>query len=118
MSTLIKHIGNKLKELRSAAGMTQTDLASALDVTPNTVSRWEGGVNQPSVTDLDRIARILEQPIWALLPSELKPATEEQQALLSATGDLPPEDLEELRRYAEFVRARRALKTGKKHKAT
>lgn len=114
MSTLIKHIGSKIKELRSAAGMTQTDLASALKVTPNTVSRWEGAVNQPSVVDLERIARTLEQPIWAFLPSDLKPATEEQQALLSATGDLPPEDLEELRHYAEFVRARRAMRSGKK----
>lgn len=114
MSTLIEHIGNKIKELRTAAGMTQTELATALKVTPNTVSRWEGAVNQPSVIDLDRIARALEQPIWALLPSELKPATEEQRALLSATGDLPAEDIEELQRYADFVRTRRALQAAKK----
>jgi len=114
MSSLIKHIGLKIKDLRSAAGLTQTQLAEALKVTPHTVSRWEGAVNQPSVTDLDRLARLLHKPIWAFLPSDLEPATEEQQALLSATGDLPPEDIEELRRYAEFVRARRALKAGKK----
>jgi len=116
MSALSKHIGNKIKELRTATGMKQTDLAKALDVTPNTVSRWEGAVNQPSVTELDRLSRVLGQPIWAFLPSELKPATEEQQLLLSATGDLPAEDLEELRRYADFVRARRALKKPEKQK--
>lgn len=118
VSDLMRHIGNKIKELRSAGGLTQTDLATALGVTPNTVSRWEGAVNQPSVTDLDRIARILKKPIWALLPSDLEPATEAQQALLSATGDLPPEDLAELLRYADFVRARQTLKKPRKGKAS
>ncbi len=114
MNTLTTYIGNKIKELRSAVGMTQSALAAELEVTPHTVSRWEGAVNQPSVVDLERIARTLHRPIWAFLPSELAPPTDEQKALLSATGDLPAEDLEELTAYAEFVRARRALRAGKK----
>ena len=110
MSELAKHIANKIKDLRLAAGMTQTELAGRLKVTPNTISRWESTTYQPTVNDLDRIARVFEQPIWALLPSEVQPASEKQKLLLSATGDLPPEDIEELARYADFVRARRAIK--------
>lgn len=116
MSELSTYIASKIKGLRSAAGMTQTDLAKALKVTPNTVSRWESEKYQPTVADLDRLARVLQEPIWAFLPSDLKPATEEQQILLSATGDLPAEDIEELRRYADFVKARRAIKKPKKQK--
>ena len=114
MSTLSQHIASKIKDLRTAAGLTQTDLAKAIEVTPNTVSRWESAKYQPTVADLDQLARVFEEPIWAFLPSDLKPATEEQQLLLSATGDLPAEDIEELRMYADFVRARRALKKPKK----
>jgi len=99
--------------------MSQDDLAKKMKTTANTISRWETGVYQPTVGDLDKLARIFEQPIWAFFPVEVKPPTEAHQSLLSATGDLPKEDLDELRRYADFIRAGNALKklkTPKKQK--
>lgn len=113
MSDINSYIAKRLKDLRTAAKLSQTALAAQLGVTPNTVSRWEGGVYQPSLADLDRLARVFERPITVFLPSEHLPVSEEQSALLSATGDLPPEDLEELRRYADFVRARHTLRKKK-----
>jgi transposase InsO family protein len=46
--------------------------------------------------DLDRLARAFDRPIAVFLPANSQPVSEEQSALLSATGDLPPEDIEEL----------------------
>lgn len=36
--------GEKLKEKRTALGLTQAHLAEILDVKPNTVARWERGL--------------------------------------------------------------------------
>jgi transcriptional regulator with XRE-family HTH domain len=36
--------GEKLKEKRTALGLTQAQLAEILDVKPNTVARWERGL--------------------------------------------------------------------------
>ena len=114
MTEAIKQIARKIKELREAARMSQTDLARVLDITPNTISRWENATYKPRIDDLEKLARAFKQPIWVFFPSEVEPPTEAQRALLSATGDLPAEDLEELTRYADFVRARRQYKGAKK----
>ncbi len=108
------YIAKKIRELRIASGLTQTQLAQKLKVTPNTVSRWESGTYRPRTSDLELLARAFGQAIWVFFPSEVKPATEQHRALLSATGDLPPEDIDELIRYADFVRMRRALEKKKR----
>lgn len=108
------HIAQKIRELREACRISQTDLAGMLGVTPNTVSRWESGTYKPKIEDLERIARAFDKPIWALLPGDAGPRNEAQQILLSKTGDLPPEDIDELVRYADFVRARQSTKRKKK----
>jgi len=107
---LYHHIGDRIRSNREALGWTQEKLAAELGVTPNTVSRWETATYRPSALDLDSLARILGIDIWAFFPSSVEAPTEEQKALLSATGDLPPDDIEELKRYASFIRARKALK--------
>ena len=62
---------------------------------------------------VDRLARLFGIAIWGLFPPTVEAPTEAQRALLSATGDLPEEDLEELQRYADFIRARKTLRRGK-----
>ena len=110
MSGITEHIAKKIKELRVASGLTQGQLARKIHVTPNTVSRWESGEYKPKIEDLERLSRVLDRPLWAFMPGDTGPATEDQKALLSATGDLPSEDIEEMIRYAEFVRQRRTLR--------
>jgi transcriptional regulator with XRE-family HTH domain len=113
---LYQYIGNKIRIFRTDYKMSQEDLAKKMKTTANTISRWETGVYQPTVGDLDKLARIFGQPIWAFFPVEVRPPTEAHQTLLSATGDLPKEDLEELQRYADFIRAGNALKKLKRTK--
>lgn len=104
-------IGTKIRDLRGKT-VTQEQLAETLGVAPNTISRWETAVYRPSPAELDRLARFFQVGVWSFFPAPESPDTEAQRALLSATGDLPKEDLEELQRYADFIRLRKSLPKG------
>ena len=49
-------LGNKIKQLRLKAGLTQEQLASALNMSPQAVSKWEMGAGYPDVALLPVIA--------------------------------------------------------------
>lgn len=56
-------IVNRVKELRTAAGMTQKALADQLGVTVPTVSKWELGQRTPELERVFRMAMIFGVPI-------------------------------------------------------
>lgn len=60
-------IGERLKELRKASDVTQTALADALGVHPQTVSKWERGVSEPDISQLGDLAAALGVPLETLL---------------------------------------------------
>ena len=47
-----------LRRLRTAKHMTQEQTAQALDISPQTVSRWECGTTAPDISMLPRLARL------------------------------------------------------------
>ncbi len=53
------NFGNFLCMLRESKGMTQADVASILDVTPASVSKWENGSSKPRVEVLFKLSEIL-----------------------------------------------------------
>lgn len=116
MTKIYKSIGDKIRELRqSQPGLSQEKLAEAIGTTPNTVSRWETATYKPSVADLENLSRYFGVSISHFFP-DMK-TDDKVQALLSATGDLDEEDIDELVRYAQFRRARKQLEQkGKKKK--
>ena len=50
----------KLASLRKRQGLSQQDLADALEVSRQTVSKWETGVTAPSTENLLRIGKLLD----------------------------------------------------------
>ena len=50
--------GEKIKELRTARGWTQADLARRLGITRNGVNSWEQGLSVPSPAPLVELAKI------------------------------------------------------------
>ena len=109
---LLDQIAAKIRDLRinynSGEGLSQESLATHLKVAPNTISRWETGTYRPSVKDLERISRFFGVSMISFFPSELGGEEEDEnlKALLRAARQLHPADLEELRKYAEFRKAR------------
>ena len=47
---------NNLKNLRTEREITQADLAQALSTTEKTISHWETGYSEPSISQLVTIA--------------------------------------------------------------
>jgi transcriptional regulator with XRE-family HTH domain len=52
-------LGERLRELRKRAGMTQEELAGCIDVHLNTISRWENGIDTPKTLKIKRLAEAL-----------------------------------------------------------
>lgn len=109
---LLDHIAARIRDLRVAynhgEGLSQDSLATHLKVAPNTISRWETGTYRPSVKDLERISRFFGVSINSFFPSDTLDTEEDEnlKALLRTARQLHPADVEELRKYAEFRRAR------------
>ena len=109
---LLDYIAARLKELRvsynNGEGLSQESLAIELGVAANTISRWETGIYRPAVTDLEKLSRFFGVSIHSFFPSEMVGEDEDEdlKALLRTARQLHPADLEELRKYAEFRRAR------------
>jgi transcriptional regulator with XRE-family HTH domain len=112
---LLDHVAEQIKELRrhynSGEGVSQDVLARELDVAPNTISRWETGTYRPSLEDLEKLARFFGVSIISFFPQDdIELVNDDLQALLRTARKLDPEDLDELRKYAEFRHARRMYK--------
>ncbi|MBR4881011.1 MAG: helix-turn-helix transcriptional regulator, partial [Clostridia bacterium] len=50
------NLGAKLTALRLEKGVTQDDVANALDISNKTVSKWENGSSSPDIEMLVRIS--------------------------------------------------------------
>lgn len=113
--SLLKYVGEQVKELRkhynSGEGISQEALARQLNVAPNTISRWETGTYRPRLEDLENLSRFFGVSIISFFPQEeVEPTNDDLQALLRTARKLAPDDLEELRKYAEFRQARSIYK--------
>jgi len=128
---LLDYVVARIKDLRvsynSGEGLSQEALAAHLKVASNTISRWETGTYRPSLKDLERISRFFGVSMMSFFPEDMIDDDEDEnlKALLRTARQLHPSDLEELRKYAEFRKARgiyqgktrpRAGRKGGKHK--
>lgn len=63
-------VGDKIKLYRENKKMTQNEIASILDVSPATVSKYESGALEPSIESLKRLAELFQITIDELLNDE------------------------------------------------
>lgn len=66
---LLEDIGSVIKTYRSRLGFTQNDLAAALQISAQAVSKWERGENAPDIAMLPQLSEILGVSIDTLLCS-------------------------------------------------
>ena len=64
MKDLLRGLGGRIKEIRKARGVTQETLAERIEMSPQYLSRIEGGHQSPSVEMLAKLADTLEVELW------------------------------------------------------
>lgn len=60
-------IGSNLKKLRSEKGLSQKELADALNVSPQAVSRWENDEVEPDISTLNKLSEIFNVSVDELI---------------------------------------------------
>ena len=56
---MIEELGKRIRSQRERLGLKQRDVANALQISPQAVSKWERGENAPDVAVLGALARLL-----------------------------------------------------------
>ena len=70
-------VGSRIRTLREAAGLTQSELAATAYVTRQSVGNWERGNTLPDVQSLQLVAKALNTTVDGLLGDELPDMLEE-----------------------------------------
>lgn len=103
--SIYKRVGNRMQQARQQArggkGYTQQELASLLDVSSVTLSRWETGSRNPSFEVLERFAQLVEKPLSFFFEEEPQEDTYDQ-LLLRITDKLDEEEKQDILAYARF----------------
>ena len=68
-----KKVGVLISNLRKEKGMTQRELAEAMNLSDRTISKWERGMGCPDVSLLNVLSKILEVDIENILTGNLIP---------------------------------------------
>lgn len=57
---MVTKFQNRLKELRTAQGLSQKDLGKAIGATYSAISYWETGVNEPKISHVIALAKFFD----------------------------------------------------------
>ena len=68
-------LGERLAQLRTQAGLSQDDLAERLDVSRQSVSKWETGASVPGLDNLVKLSRLFGVPLDELVQGRPSPLT-------------------------------------------
>jgi transcriptional regulator with XRE-family HTH domain len=68
------HVGNRLRELRCLAGLSQTALGRSVGVTFQQIQKYEKGANRVSASRLWDFASLLGAPVESFFPATSPPA--------------------------------------------
>lgn len=119
-------LGDRLRLLRKALGLSQAEFAAKLGVKQRAISHWERGDTEPSFKTLQKISEIWSvNPVWLFkgegpmflheaepersLPPDLAEALKNPrlQKILLLLKDLPEEEIEEVYRNLQKTKRQR-----------
>ncbi|MBO4473899.1 MAG: helix-turn-helix transcriptional regulator [Clostridiales bacterium] len=100
--------GQLITELRKEKGLTQKQLADALNVTDKAVSKWERGLSFPDISMLEPISELLGVSIMEILAGERQTGDgtlmqKEAQDLIQASVELSDEEIRHRKERSRFI---------------
>jgi len=100
--------GQLITELRKEKGLTQKQLADALNVTDKAVSKWERGLSFPDISMLEPIAQTLDISIMEILAGERKSedetiTREEAQQMIRESVELSDEEIRHKKERSRLI---------------
>lgn len=121
-------IGERIKAARKSAGLTQKQLGEKLGVSAAMIAQYETGKRTPKIDTIQKIANAVNasiDPTFALhsfveaannlydsIENELKKQQPPTIAAHFNADEYTPEELEEIRQFAEFVKSKRPKPSG------
>ncbi len=61
---------NRIRKIRQAKGLTQSDIADKLNITPSTYGKIERNANHSSYETLNKVAEAISVPLYFLLDTK------------------------------------------------
>lgn len=123
-----RQLGEELRALRKAMGLTIYDVERLTGVRFNLISAYERGQKKPSLSSARKLAKLFHVPVAQLIltpaevaesvPEELRDVTElllkrpELLKLVWQLADLPPDSIKGLTGFIAGIRSQSAAKTG------
>lgn len=116
--------GEKIREIRKKKGLSQRQLGEKMGVKQQTVAQYEKAIEQPKLLTVRKLAEALDVPLSDLINNWEKITADEWAKDLSDTAqkglnsfhtiaahfdgdEYTDEELEEIRKFAEFIKSKR-----------
>lgn len=100
--------GQLITLLRKEKGLTQKQLADALNVTDKAVSKWERGLSFPDISMLEPISELLDISILEILAGERQDRNdtltrEEASELINASVEIGDEQMRHRKEISKLI---------------
>lgn len=99
-------LNERLKELRKTAKLSQRSLAETLNVSQQTVGKWETGGATPNPETLAAIADIFHISVDYLIGRTENQMDDDRLKYALFGGNVDDEILEEVKRFAKYAQER------------
>ena len=111
--------GDKIRDARKAARLTQRQLAESLNVSNTSISNWEKGLSRPDADMIQKLCHILCLDPNYFYGTENAPGIYSRRAvsdeeikfaLFGGDGEITDAMYDEVKRFAAFLKARETEK--------
>jgi transcriptional regulator with XRE-family HTH domain len=106
-------LARRLRQAREYVGLSQEDVAMTLGITRPAVTNIEAGTRRVEALELKQLSALYCRPVEELLGHETTQEVSHTAFLARATQGLSESDLQELGRFAAFLKSSSKTKQGK-----
>jgi transcriptional regulator with XRE-family HTH domain len=98
-----EYISLRLREFRSASGLTTTQVGKFLGKSKQAVTAWESGKNMPSAGDMLKLCQLYKVDIRDFYPVEMVELRADEHRLVNNYRVLDEDDAQEIQQIVEYV---------------